>query len=93
MSHQIGRMLMLNQHVHRKNIAEANSRATDLNLLVLERNFPLGHYLVISCFSSASRVCFCYPHFSPLLIISWLNLNFKKVLSMPTFIIIILSII
>ena len=53
----------------------------------------LGHYLVISCLSSASRVCFCYPHFSPLLIISWLNLNFKKVLSMPTFIIIILAII
>ena len=55
--------------------------------------YCLGHYLVISCFSSASRVCFCYPHFSPLLIISWLNLKFKKVLSMPTFIIIILAII
>ena len=27
----------------------------------------LGHYLLESCFSSAARISFCQPHFSPLL--------------------------
>ena len=38
----------------------------------------LGHYLLESCFSSASRICFSHPHFSALLIISWLNFGFEK---------------
>ena len=53
------RLIEIANDLHLDQIIQVPTRG--LNIL------DLGHYLLESCFSSAARICFSQPHFSPLL--------------------------